>query len=85
MPSKKESVHIGSVNDSFESLKAMCNDKTYELIKTIQLAKGEKMQIIFWTDVIHEDDIPELIGIANVERNDTGVLTYTMDYSVTTL
>ena len=80
-PSKKElSINIGSVNDSFESLQAMCNDKANELIKTVHLEHGEEMQVVFWTK-----DIPELIGTANIIMKDGGLLTYSLDYSLTTL
>lgn len=80
-PSKKElSVSIGSVDDSFESLQTMCNDKANELIKSVELENGEEMQVVFWTE-----DLPELIGIANITKNDAGLMTYSMDYSQTTL
>ena len=39
-PSKKKmSISIGSINDSFETLKAMCNDKSDELIKSVELSE----------------------------------------------
>ena len=79
-PSKEISVSIGSIENSFESLKTMCNDKSNELIKTIELEKGEEIQIVFWTE-----DIPELIGVAKVIKNDNGLISYSMDYSLTTL
>lgn len=79
--SKKElSVHIGSVDDSFELLQAMCNDKANELIKSVELEKGEEMQVVFWTE-----DMPELIGTAIITKNGAGLMTYSMDYSLTTL
>lgn len=79
-PKKALSVPIGNVKDGFESLQTMCNDKANELIKTLSLEKGEEMQVVFWTE-----DIPELIGIANITINDAGLMTYSMDYSLTTL
>ena len=80
-PSKKElTVHIGSKNDSFESLQAMCKDKANDLINTVQLERGEEMQVIFWTE-----DNPELIGKANITSNDAGLLTYSLDFSISTL
>ena len=46
--SKKEmSIGIGSVNDSFESLRRMCNDKSNELIKSLDLNAGEEMEVVF--------------------------------------
>lgn len=45
---KKElSVHVGSVDDSFESLRAMCSDKANEIIKSIELENSEEMQAVF--------------------------------------
>lgn len=80
-PLKKElSVRIGSVSDTFESLQGMCNDKANELIKSIELRNGEEMQVVFWTE-----DIPELIGTANITLNETGLMSYSMDYSLSTL
>lgn len=80
-PSKKElSVHIGSRNDSFELLQAKCNDKANELIKSVELENGEEMQVVFWTEDIHE-----LIGTAIIAKNGAGLMTYSIDYSLTTL
>ena len=39
------------------------------------------MEVVFWTD----DIIPELIGTANIAKNDAGLMTYSMDYSLSTL
>lgn len=80
-PSKKElSISIGSVEDSFSSLKLLCNDKANEIIKSIELETGEDMEIVFWTA-----DFPELIGVAKVIKNRDGLVSYTLDYSLNTL
>lgn len=80
--SKKQlPVYLGSVDDCIETLRAMCNDEANELIKSVELGIGEEMQVIFWTD----DIIPELIGTANIAKNDAGLMTYSMDYSLSTL
>ena len=60
---KVMSIGIGSVNDSFESLRRMCNDKSNELIKSLDLNAGEEMEVVFWTA-----DIPELICVQNIEE-----------------
>ena len=79
--SKKEmSISIGSVNDSFDTLKAICNDKSNELVKTIELSEGEELEIVFWPE-----DIPELIGTSRIIKNDSGLQTYTLDFSLATL
>ena len=77
---KELSIHIGSVNDSFESLQAMCNDKSNELLKSIELSVGEEMEVVFWTS-----DFPELIGVSKFTKNESGLLTFSLDYSLTTL
>ncbi len=80
-PLKKElSVYIGKVNDNFESLQVMCNDKVNELMKAVKLEHGEEMQVVFWTE-----DFTELIGTANITMNADGLMTYSLDYSLTTL
>ena len=79
-PKKVKSVSIGSVKDSVESLQSRCNDKANELIKTLSLEPEEEMQVVFWTE-----DIPELIGIANITKNDSGLMSYSMDYSSSTI
>lgn len=80
-PSMKNlSVSIGSINDSFESLKTMCNDKSIELLKSVDLNDGEYLDVVFWTS-----DIPELIGTSRIIKNKSGMLSYTLDFSLTTL
>ena len=80
-PSKHElSFSLGSVNDSFDSLKAMCNDKANELKDSIELEKGGKLQVVFWTD-----DIPELVGVADFFKNENGLIVYSIDYSLRTI
>ena len=80
-PSKKEmSIGIGSVNDSFESLQRMCNDKSNELIKSIDLNAGEEMEVVFWTA-----DIPELICVSKITKNKSGMLSYRLDFTLSTL
>ena len=83
-PTRKEmSIKIGSCRDSFESLESMCNDKSNELIKTIDLEQGEEMVVSFWTN--DANWFPELIGIAVITKNEAGLMTYSLDFSETTL
>lgn len=80
-PSKKEmSVHIGSVYDSCEVLQARCNVKANELSKSVELNDDEEMEVAFWTK-----DIPELICVAKIYNNESGLRTYVIDYSYSTL
>lgn len=80
-PRKKElSISIGKKNDSFETLKTMCNDKSIELMESVELNNGEEMEVTFWTA-----DIPELIGKSKIVKNDAGILSFTLNFSSTTL
>ncbi len=79
--SKQElSISIGSVNDSFETLKAMCNDISNDLIKSVELSGDEELVVVFWTK-----DFPELIGTSTIKNNESNLLTYTLDFSLSTL
>lgn len=77
---KLMSIGIGSVNDSFESLQVMCNDKSNELIKSVDLNAGEEMEVVFWTA-----DIPELICVSKITKSESGMLSYQLDYTLSTL
>ena len=58
----------------------MCNCKANELKDSIKLEKGDKLQVVFWTD-----DIPELIGVADFFKNENGFIVYSIDYSLRTI
>lgn len=77
---KTMSFEIGSVRDSFAALQAQCNDKACQLLKSLELEHDEIMEIAFWTA-----DFPELIGVATFIKNNAGLLTYSLDYSQSTL
>ncbi len=74
------SINFGSVNDSIESLRSMCNDKSNELIKTIDLGHEKEMEVVFWTS-----DSAEIIGTATITKDEGGQLSYSLDFSVSTL
>ncbi|MBD5245749.1 MAG: hypothetical protein HDS55_03255 [Barnesiella sp.] len=81
-PSKKEmSISLGSSRDSFEELQTMCNNKANELTKSVELNIGEEMNVVFWTT----DLFAELIGVAKIEKNSSGMITYSLDFSESTL
>ena len=42
---KSLSISLGSVNDSFDYLKQLCNDKSVELLKTIEVNDDAKIVI----------------------------------------
>lgn len=80
-PSNYElSISLGSVNDSLDILKTLCNDKACELKDSIELEKGKKLQVVFWTG-----DFPELIGVADFFKNENGLIVYSIDYSLSTI
>ena len=80
-PSKKTmSFRIGNVWNSLKDLNIMCNDKANEIIKYVELDDGEELEVVFWTE-----DIPELICIAKISKNEFGLPVYTLDYSQSTL
>lgn len=80
-PEKMEmAVEVGSVDDSFESLVAMCNDKSNEIMKSVELKDGEELEVQFWTG-----NFPELIGISTITKNEAGMPMYHFDDSLTTL
>lgn len=74
------SINFGSVNDSIESLRSMCNDKSNELIKTIDLGHEKEMEVVFWTS-----DLAEIIGSATITKDEGGQLSYSLDFSGSTL
>ncbi len=80
-PSKRTmSFRIGNVWNSLKDLNIMCNDKANEVIKYVELSEGEELEVVFWTE-----DIPELICIAKISKNEFGLPMYTLDYSQSTL
>ena len=80
--SKKEmSMSVGTVEDSSETLERLCNDKSIELLKTVELSEGEEMDVVFWTGGY----IPELICRSIFKKNESGLLSYSLDFSECTL
>lgn len=80
-PKKEMSIKLGSPDDSFEKLQTLCNDKANELLKNIELETGEEMIVVFWTT----DIFAELIGVAKIGKNNSGMMTYSLDFSESTL
>ncbi|MBQ7942172.1 MAG: hypothetical protein IJ328_07200 [Muribaculaceae bacterium] len=74
------SISLGSVKDSFEYLKQLCNDKSVELLQTIEVNEDNKIDVIFWTE-----DFPELIGISHFIKDKNGYISFRLDFSETTL
>ena len=73
-PKKQLSINIGHVRYSFDILKSMCHDKSLEL------EIGEEVEVVFWTR-----GIPELIGVSTFIKNESGQVTYSLDFSQNTV
>ena len=69
------SFSLGSVND-----KQLCNDKSVELLKTIEVNEDNKIDVAFWTE-----DIPELIAVSHFIKNENGYIQFSLDLSESTL
>lgn len=76
----KLSIHLGKNSDSFEYLQSLSEKEAKNMCLTLDLAKGEKKEVVFWTD-----GIPELIAIVTFEKQTNGDVVYNIDYSKSTL
>lgn len=74
------SFSLGNVNDSFDYLKQLCNDKSVELLKTIEVNEDNTIDVVFWTE-----DFPELIGVSHFIKDVNGYISFSFDFSETTL
>lgn len=80
-PSKRVlQINVGSIYDSYDLLKSLCDDKSNELVNSIELNVGEKLEVVFWTD-----DIPELICVSKFTKDTFGMISYQLDFSQSTL
>ncbi len=74
------SIQLGSINDSFDTLKQLCNDKSVELLKNIELNEDNTIDVVFWTE-----DIPELIGVSHFIKDDKGNISFRLNFDGSTL
>ncbi len=79
-PIKTTTIHIGSVSDTKESLAIQCYDKSIEMLYSIHLTKNEKHNVVFWTS-----DIGELICVAKFMANNDGIVSFSLDFTESTL
>lgn len=80
MKSNPQSIHCGSTDDSFESLKKMCELEASKLCPTLDVRFGEIIEIPFWTS-----DFPELICVGKFSLTNDGIVKYELDFSESTL
>lgn len=74
------SIKCGKTTDSFENLKQLCKTKAKELSTTIQIDNESKVTVPFWTA-----NFPELICVGVFYKNESGLVTYELDFSQSTL
>lgn len=74
------SIELGSVDDSFDTLQQLCNDKSVELLKTIELNEDNTIDVFFWTG-----DIPELIGVSHFIKDVKGNISFRLNFDCSTL
>lgn len=74
------SIHLGKHGDSFEYLQTLAEKEAKFMCTTLDLAIGEKQEVVFWTN-----GIPELIAVVHFEKKPNGEVIYDMDYSQSTL
>lgn len=79
---KSLSIYLGSVNDSFDYLKQLCNDKSVELLKTIEVNEDNTIDVAFWTG---GGGFRELIGVSRFIKDENGNLSFRLDFSESTL
>ena len=79
-PKKQLSINIGHVRYSFDILKSMCHDKSIQLTQSLELEIGEEVEVVFWTC-----GSPELIGVSTCIKNESGQVTYSLDFSQNTV
>lgn len=58
----------------------MCHDKSIQLTQSLELEIGEEVEVVFWTC-----GIPELIGVSTFIKNESGQVTYSLDFSQNTV
>lgn len=81
MESNKEFIiRCGSADDSYETLRALCEEKAEKLCETIDMPDGVIKEYAFWTD-----DFPELICIGMFSKGKDGHAKYELDFSQGTL
>lgn len=73
-------VKCGTINDSFDDLKKLCENKAEKLLETIDVSNPENTHVAFWTT-----GVAELICIANFFKDEDGAIHYELDFTQSTL
>lgn len=73
-------IHCGKTMNSFEELKALCEQHANQLKLQLNISAHEKTIVTFWTE-----DVPELICIGTFEKDNSGETIFILDFSESTL
>lgn len=74
------SFHFGKESDGFEILMQECNDKSVDLLKSIEVREGETVDVAFWTD----EPFSELICVSHFIKDTNGNISFSLDPSEST-
>lgn len=82
-PQNEIVVRCGKTTDSMEKLTNLCEQEAEKLVKTLDLAEGDAISVIFST--IPGPGFPELICVGVFSRDESGKIVYELDFSESTL
>lgn len=74
------SIKCGSIDDTFEELKELCDNEAKKLCSKIAIESNSIVEIPFWTK-----DFPELICVGKFSKNKDGMIVFDLDFSQSTL
>lgn len=80
MEEQKVSISWKLLGSTEEEIEKACKERAEEIAKTIAVPNGDETSVVFWTQ---EDQ--ELICSAIFRKNASGEISYTLDFSQTTL
>lgn len=82
-PQNEIVVRCGKTTDSMEKLTNLCEQEAEKLVKTLDIAEGDAISVIFST--IPGLGFPELICVGVFSRDESGKIVYELDFSESTL
>jgi hypothetical protein len=82
-PQNETVVYCGKNTDSMEKLTNLCEQEAEKLVKTLDIAEGDAISVIFST--IPGPGFPELICVGVFSRDESGKIVYELDFSESTL
>ena len=82
-PQNEIVVRCGKTTDSMEKLTNLCEQEAEKLVKTLDIAEGDAISVIFST--IPGPRFPELICVGVFSRDESGKIVYELDFSESTL